>query len=138
MTDKNGETIASAVTNLDLHDMARSARTYGVNAFYVVTPLDDQKALAAKLVDHWVNGAGARYNPKRQEAMQLIRVRDNLEQVLAETGCEKVNIIAHSKGGLDARYLISSLGMFSGVAGGGVAYGAHIGGFVAGLGLAVL
>lgn len=29
--------------------------------------------------------------------------------------------------------LISSLGMFSGGAGGGVAYGAHIGGFVAGL-----
>jgi membrane associated rhomboid family serine protease len=29
--------------------------------------------------------------------------------------------------------LISSLGMFSGGAGGGVAYGAHIGGFIAGL-----
>ena len=28
-----------------------------------------------------------------------------------ETGCGKVNIIAHSKGGLDARYAISKLGM---------------------------
>ena len=31
--------------------------------------------------------------------------------VLAETGAEKVNIIAHSKGGLDSRYAISCLGM---------------------------
>ena len=76
VVNKRGKVIASAVTNLDLHDMARSARTYGVNAFYVVTPLDDQKALAAKLVDHWVNGGGARYNPKRCEALQLIHIRE--------------------------------------------------------------
>ena len=50
VTNKNGEVIASAVTNLDLHDMARSARTYGVKGFYVVTPLEDQKALAAQLM----------------------------------------------------------------------------------------
>ena len=84
VTNKNGDVIASAVTNLDLHDMARSARTYGVAAFYVVTPLDDQKALAAKLVDHWVNGGGARYNPKRCEALQLVHIRDNLQQVIDE------------------------------------------------------
>jgi len=38
-------------------------------------------------------------------------LKDNLNIILAETGYEKVNIIAHSKGGLDARYMISSLGM---------------------------
>ncbi len=32
-------------------------------------------------------------------------------QVIEETGAEKVNIIAHSKGGLDSRYAISQLGM---------------------------
>ena len=84
MTNKNGDVIASAVTNLDLHDLARSARTYGVRRFYVVTPLEDQKSLAAKLVDHWVTGGGARYNPKRCQALQLIRIQDSLEQVIAE------------------------------------------------------
>ena len=39
-----------------------------------------------------------------------------LEKALAKTGCEKVNIIAHSKGGIDARYLISSMGADSKVA----------------------
>ena len=86
MTNKNGEVIASAVTNLDLHDMARSAQTYGVRGFYVVTPLEDQQALAGKLVDHWISGGGARYNPKRCEAMQLVHIRDNLDQVVSEIG----------------------------------------------------
>lgn len=33
-----------------------------------------------------------------------------VDQVLSETGSEKLHLIAHSKGGLDARYLASSLG----------------------------
>lgn len=38
-------------------------------------------------------------------------IQKSLLRALEETGAEKVNIIAHSKGGLDARYLISSLNM---------------------------
>ncbi len=34
-----------------------------------------------------------------------------IREILRETGCEKVNIIAHSKGGLDTRYAVSMLGM---------------------------
>ena len=33
-----------------------------------------------------------------------------IDRIVAETGCGKVNIIAHSKGGLDARWAISQLG----------------------------
>ncbi|MCL1808207.1 MAG: hypothetical protein FWG42_00390 [Clostridiales bacterium] len=40
----------------------------------------------------------------------------NVNQALAETGSGKVNIVAHSKGGLDARYMISSLRMAGKVA----------------------
>lgn len=35
---------------------------------------------------------------------------DRIKEIIKETGCEKVNIIAHSKGGLDSRYAISMLG----------------------------
>lgn len=38
------------------------------------------------------------------------QLRRSLEEVLSKTGAEKVNIIAHSKGGLEARYLISTMG----------------------------
>lgn len=45
-----------------------------------------------------------------------VMVAKSLSDVLSRTGAEKVNIIAHSKGGLEARYLISSLGMADKVA----------------------
>ena len=90
VVNKNGDIITSAVTNLDLHDIARAAKTYGIKAYYVVTPLADQKALATKIVEHWTNGAGGLYNPKRREALELIRIEDTIEKVseniMDETG----------------------------------------------------
>lgn len=82
--NKNGETIASAVTNLDLHDLSRLAKTYGVTAVYVITPLRDQQALVRKIISHWQDGWGASYNPKRREALNLVRVADSLESVIDE------------------------------------------------------
>ena len=43
-------------------------------------------------------------------------LKNQILKVLAETGAEKVNIIAHSKGGLDCRYAISNLGIADKVA----------------------
>ena len=37
-------------------------------------------------------------------------ISKTIDRALAENNCDKVNIIAHSKGGLDCRYLISSMG----------------------------
>jgi triacylglycerol lipase len=48
-----------------------------------------------------------------QNAAQL---KEQVEQILAATGSERINIIAHSKGGLDARYLAASLGCASSIA----------------------
>ncbi|MDE5945722.1 MAG: hypothetical protein K2G63_00235 [Oscillospiraceae bacterium] len=45
-----------------------------------------------------------------------LMIKKSLDKALIESGSEKVNIIAHSKGGLDARYLISSLGEYKKVA----------------------
>lgn len=59
---------------------------------------------------------GARIFYGNQEALGTIEynaqdIKKKILEVVAETGCEKVNIIAHSKGGLDSRYAISRLGM---------------------------
>jgi hypothetical protein len=82
VVDKNGDIIASAVTNLDLHDISRAAKTYGLRSFYVVTPLEDQKELVLRIISHWTNGIGAEYNPKRRSALELIRVKDSFSKVL--------------------------------------------------------
>ncbi|MFQ5569877.1 MAG: esterase/lipase family protein [Rhodothermales bacterium] len=42
--------------------------------------------------------------------------QDRIEYILEETGAERLNLIAQSMGGLDARYLISTLGLHEAVA----------------------
>lgn len=84
VVSKNGDIIASAVTNLDLHDIARAGRTYGVRSLYIVTPVRDQLELVDKIVSHWVSGTGAAYNPQRREALSIIRVSESFEAALAD------------------------------------------------------
>lgn len=73
--NKRGEIIVSAITNLDLHDIARAGKTYGATRFYVITPLDDQARLANRIISYWTDGAGADYNPRRAEALRLVTVK---------------------------------------------------------------
>jgi hypothetical protein len=82
--NKNGETIASAVTNLDLHDIARVCRTYGVNGYYVITPLKDQMVLVNRILGHWITGVGRTYNPNRQQALELVRVKATVAEMNGE------------------------------------------------------
>jgi tRNA (guanine37-N1)-methyltransferase len=81
--NKNQEIIGSAVTNLDLHDIARAGRTFGVGTFYVVTPFADQQQLVDELLAHWLSGPGAKANGLRKEALEIIRVCADLETVFA-------------------------------------------------------
>jgi hypothetical protein len=78
--NRNRETIASAVTTVDLHDIARVARTYGAKRYFIITPLRDQQQLVARVVKHWTQGFGAVYNNDRKEALGLIRTEDSLEK----------------------------------------------------------
>jgi hypothetical protein len=89
VVDKNGQTIAAAVTSLDLHDIARACKTFGVDAFYVVTPLTDQQELVRQIIVHWVTGVGAGYNPDRRNALELIRLKSSLAEVIDE--CRAAN-----------------------------------------------
>lgn len=83
VTNKNGETIGSAVTNLDLHDIARAGRTFGIDTLYIVTPFADQQELVREILDHWQTGHGATYNSKRKDALSLVRVCADLEELYA-------------------------------------------------------
>lgn len=38
------------------------------------------------------------------------QLKEQIEQILSAEGAQKVNVIAHSKGGLDAKYMINNLG----------------------------
>ena len=81
---KKGEIIGSAITNLDLHDIARTAKTYGIDEFYIVTPYTDQQELVEEIISHWQNGHGSISNPARKEAFRLVKLAKTLEEVTAK------------------------------------------------------
>lgn len=76
--NRRGETIASAITNLDLHDLARLACTYGLPVCYIVTPLKDQQRLAGELIGHWCEGVGKTLHPDRAAALERLRVVESI------------------------------------------------------------
>jgi len=82
--NKTGETIGSAVTNLDIHDIARAARTFGVDHYYIVTPYNDQQALVAEILGHWQTGHGATYNPARKAALERVKISETLAATIAQ------------------------------------------------------
>ena len=73
--DKRGDIVSTSITNLEMHDVARSCMTFGVELCYIVTPLERQRAIAEQLIDHWRSGYGRQYNPDRAEALEKISIR---------------------------------------------------------------
>ena len=82
--DRRGDVVTSAVTNLDIHDLARLATTYNLSRYYLVTPAEEQQILASRIIDHWQKGAGASYNPDRCQALDCLQVVNNLDEALAD------------------------------------------------------
>jgi len=82
--NKRGEVVASAIASLDLHDLSRLGRTYGVKRIFVVQPLEDQRNLAEELIAYWLSGKGKAYNPLRSEALRLLKVVSTLEEAISE------------------------------------------------------
>jgi tRNA (guanine37-N1)-methyltransferase len=80
--DKAGKTSTVSLTNLDIHDMCRVSRTYELGGVLLATPLDDQRELGQRLLDHWTDGAGGRANPDRAQALRLGRMVAGLDEAL--------------------------------------------------------
>ena len=86
--NKRGDIIASALTTIDMHDIARASITFGVRGVFIVTPLLDQQILAREVINHWIHGAGGVLNPHRREALSLIRVVSSFEDAVAQVAGE--------------------------------------------------
>ncbi len=72
--DKQHQVVSTSVTNLDIHDIARSCCTYGVAAYYVVHPVAAQRQLVERILGYWHEGPGQNQNDFRREALARIRV----------------------------------------------------------------
>ncbi len=84
--DRAGATVTSAVTNLDVHDLSRSARTFGATDFFVTTPIEAQRVLVQTILGHWTGGSSAVRIPSRKDALAIVRVVPSLDDAIAALG----------------------------------------------------
>jgi hypothetical protein len=101
--DKNGQVVTTALTNMDVHDIARTARTYGVRRFFIVHPVRTLQLLAQKILEHWETGYGSTYNLTRKDALQLVRLESDLDGAIVaierETGRRPRLVATSARGG---------------------------------------
>ncbi|MGA3121641.1 MAG: RNA methyltransferase [Polyangiaceae bacterium] len=84
--DGSGAIVTTAVTNLDVHDLARSARTFGCTDYFVVHPIAAQRELVKRIRDHWTDGSGGRRIPDRREALGVLRIVESLDVAFEQLG----------------------------------------------------
>lgn len=89
--NKRGEITATSVTPIDLHDISRSAKTFGVKKLYIVTPLERQWVLLQKVLEHWSEERASIYNPHRQDALGLVQLTLSFEDVLKDMNALQEN-----------------------------------------------
>jgi hypothetical protein len=80
--DREGQLATAAITNIDIHDIARSAHTFGLRGLFVVTPIDAQRALTERILSHWRDGAGKRRMPHRSEALAHCQPAASIEEAV--------------------------------------------------------
>jgi hypothetical protein len=101
--DKHGRIVATAVTNMDVHDLSRIAMTYGARGVFVATPVRALRRLVEKIIEHWSTGFGAAYNETRRVALALVRLVADLDgailEVERETGERPVLIATSAREG---------------------------------------
>lgn len=87
--DRKGQEVVTSVTNLDLHDISRSARTYGAKGYFVVTPLPEQHEVVNRILNHWQKSESSQsWHPDRVEALSLVRLVKDFEAVKAQIRLE--------------------------------------------------
>lgn len=80
--NKDRQVVSTAITCFDLHDIARTALTYGARGYFVVNPLPSQRKLAERITRYWQDGPSADWNPTRRDAFEIVRVTETLEETV--------------------------------------------------------
>lgn len=84
ISNKRGDVVTTSVTNLDIHDIARSCRTFGVSKYFIITPLEAQHELVNRILGHWKEDNANAYNPDRQNALSIAQLENSVADAAAK------------------------------------------------------
>lgn len=81
---KDGKEITTSVTNLDIHDISRTARTFGFKRYFLITPIKNQQTVVKRILGFWESDGGLIYNPDRKDALKEAELIDSIEDAIAK------------------------------------------------------
>lgn len=82
--NKHKDVITTAITNYDIHDIARASITYDVSKYFIIHNIPAQRELAATIMDHWKTGFGSTYNPDRKDAFSGVELVNSIRSAVEE------------------------------------------------------
>ncbi|MGQ9478220.1 MAG: RNA methyltransferase [Candidatus Bipolaricaulia bacterium] len=77
--NQRGEVATAALTGIDVHDIARAAKTYEVKRYFIVTPIPAQQGIAARIRRYWLE---TKIGHNRGEALELVEILGSYEESL--------------------------------------------------------
>ena len=81
VTNRAGEPVTTAVTNLDIHDISRTCRTYEIDHFFLVNPIEEQAKLVEEILNYWRTDRAKTWHPDRFEALSRTEFVPNFSAV---------------------------------------------------------
>jgi hypothetical protein len=91
------EVVATNITNLDIHDIARASRTYGVHRYYLINRVQEQLMFVHRVLDHWRTGEGLEHNRQRREAVKMVRTAPTLGEAVADFPSRPIVVGTHAR-----------------------------------------
>jgi tRNA (guanine37-N1)-methyltransferase len=79
VVDRTGAVVTTALTNFDVHDLARSSMTFGLAGYHVITPITSQRDKATHIANLWM---ADEHGEHRAAALRLVRVAPSIEATI--------------------------------------------------------
>lgn len=102
---RDGKIVSSAVTNMDVHDISRTCRTYKIKGYFVVSNLPAQQEIVHNVLKYWREEFGKEYNPSRTEALTIVKkasyLEDAIEEIVENEGEKPLIVFTSAKQGND-------------------------------------
>ncbi len=108
---KDGSVGQSTITSIDIHDIARSSKTYGIKEYFLVTRLAAQSQLAENFLDFWKDDEAACLNRSRAEVLAFVTVKkeieDCIEHIKKIEGMSPILVVTSSRREIPHEHMIT-------------------------------
>jgi len=78
--NKNKEIVTTSLTNLDIHDIARTSKTFALKKYFIINPQPSQKEIFMRIKKFWQTDIAQEYNIARFNAFDIIEYVNSITE----------------------------------------------------------